>query len=107
MSCQIILMDVDGNHAFEIDEVIDIIPVDVHPGTAVLLNPIFKVIQSDMDIEEAQVLLQPEYDIFMNPVKQRDKILYTRDILAKEIESNRTCVTRATSSPPTSTPTPT
>ena len=89
MSCQIILMDVDGNHAFEVDEVIDVIATGIHPGTAVLSNPIFKVIQSDMDIEEAAVLMTPEYDIFMNLVKQRDKILYTRDILAKEIEMQK------------------
>jgi hypothetical protein len=33
--------------------------------------------------------MTPEYDIFMNAVKQRDKILYTRDILAKEIEMQK------------------
>lgn len=89
MSCQIIMMDVDGNHAFEVDEVVAVLPVGVDIGKKIRGNPKFKIVNSDMLIEEAQTLLEHEYDIFMNIVKQRTKLVYVRDIFEKEIEMQR------------------
>jgi hypothetical protein len=89
MGCQIILMDVNNNHAFEVDEVVDVLKIGVNPGTSVIDNPKFKIIQSDIDYDEAQSLLEPEYDIFKNAVKNRSKTLYTRDLLQKELNMDR------------------
>lgn len=96
MSCQIILMDVDGNGMFEVDEVVEVLSIDLSPGPKIVGNPKFKIIQSDMPLEEAQVLLQPEFDIFMNPIKLRDKLLYTRDLLQKELTLQRTEIVERT-----------
>ena len=89
MPCQIILMDQNDNHAFEVDEVITVLQVGVEPGKKIRNNPKFKIIQSDIDFEDAQSLLEPEYDIFMNAVKDRSKTLYTRDLLQKELDLNK------------------
>lgn len=89
MSCQIIIMDLDGNHVFGVDEVVDVVASGTNLGVKIYNNPRFKIIQSDMPLEEAQVLLTPEYDIFMNAIKPRDKTLFTRDLLHREINMNR------------------
>lgn len=82
-------MDLDGNGVFSVDEVIEVLPIDVHPGLKIINNPRVKIIKSDMEIEEAQALLEPEYDIFMNTVKVRSKLLFTRDILEKALDMER------------------
>lgn len=81
-------MDVDDNTVFGVDEVVTILSTG-HPLGEVSTNPIFKVIQSDMSFDEAQSLLEPEFDIFMNVIKDRSKQVYARDILQKEIELQR------------------
>lgn len=89
-------MDINGNHSFEVDEVIDVIETGVDVGTKIRNNPKFKIIQSDIPYDEAMSLMEPEYDIFMNAVKQRSKSLQTRDLLAKEIEMDRSEVIERT-----------
>ena len=82
-------MDINNNHSFEVDEVVEVLPTGSDIGAKIRNNPKFKIIESDMELEEAQTLLEPEYDIFMNVVKQRSMSVGTRDILAKEIEMQR------------------
>ena len=89
MSCIIILMDQNNNHSFEVDEVIEVLQAGSDVGAKIRNNPKFKIIESDMELEEAQTLMEPEYDIFMNQVKQRSMSVGTRDILAKEIDMQR------------------
>lgn len=81
----IIMMDVDNNTVFNVDEVISVYPDGWFIGPGVTDNPIFKIVHSDLDFESAQMLLLPEVDIFGMIVKNRDKILYTRDLFQKEL----------------------
>ena len=89
MSCQIILMDQNNNHMFEVDEVIDVVPTGVNLGSKVYNNPKFKIIQSDMPMEEAKILLESERNIMGDVVHLRLHNLLTRDIEEKETSLNR------------------
>ena len=83
MPCLVIVMADDKNHAFDKDDVIDVLPYDSHVGSKVHNNPLFKIIKlPDTDQQEAEALLEPERDVLMEVVKQRAKKLSVDDLSA-------------------------